>query len=448
MSKTILFSPVGGTDPISLANCRDGSLLHICRVYKPEQVILYMSYEVLENQKKDNRYLYCLDQLSKLQNRKMNYRLIKRPELKEVQEFDFFYHEFRGIIAEIFREMDKSDTLLLNVSSGTPAMKSALLVLRTLGEFTCKLIQVSTPERKMNENIHQGYDVATLWELNEDNQDNFENRCREVWCPTLSALKNEEIIKKHIMVYDYSAAITVAKTMPLEYTERYLDLLFLAHDRQILDLKNVDQIRRKLNYDPLPIHEGNGMKCFEYALIVDLKLRRGEYADFMRAITPLLVDLLDLVLKKQCKISIKDHCRKNPKKGNALEWDKKKLADTKIVEALYERYGMDFKYGSVKSEDLVTLIKKFSADMRLIQLAENIRSIEVSVRNLAAHQIISITDVMIKALTGFTGIQIMNQIKELFSYTGIKIGPDDWNSYDKMNQQIIDAIARNSNGAA
>ena len=81
-------------------------------------------------------------------------------------------------------------------------------------------------------------------------------------------------------------------------------------------------------------------------------------------------------------------------------------------------------------------------------MAENIRSIEVSVRNLAAHQIISITDVMIKALTGFTGIQIMNQIKELFSYTGIKIGSDDWNSYDKMNQQIIDAIARNSNGAA
>lgn len=29
----VLFSPIGGTDPIS--NCRDGAMLHICRVYKP-----------------------------------------------------------------------------------------------------------------------------------------------------------------------------------------------------------------------------------------------------------------------------------------------------------------------------------------------------------------------------------------------------------------------------
>ena len=61
MNQTILFSPVGGTDPISATNCRDGSLLHICRVRKPNKVILYMSQEVLENQKKDNRYLYCLE---------------------------------------------------------------------------------------------------------------------------------------------------------------------------------------------------------------------------------------------------------------------------------------------------------------------------------------------------------------------------------------------------
>lgn len=30
MSKVVLFSPVGGTDPISENNYYDGSLLHIC----------------------------------------------------------------------------------------------------------------------------------------------------------------------------------------------------------------------------------------------------------------------------------------------------------------------------------------------------------------------------------------------------------------------------------
>ena len=169
MSSRILFSPVGGTDPMSLYNCRDGSLLHICRVYRPAKVYLYMSKEILDNQEKDNRYLYCLEQLAKLQDRECEYVVIERPDLTNVHEFDYFYNDFREIIGKIMNDMDSSDELLLNVSSGTPAMKSGLLVLQTLGEYPCKTIQVATPERKMNEHIHEGYDVTTLWELNEDN---------------------------------------------------------------------------------------------------------------------------------------------------------------------------------------------------------------------------------------------------------------------------------------
>ena len=101
MNQVILFSPVGGTDPISAVNYRDGSLLHICRVYKPSKVILYMSAEVLEYHEKDNRYLFCLDRLSEQQNRKMEYEVIERRELKSVQEFDFFYQDFRSIVQDI-----------------------------------------------------------------------------------------------------------------------------------------------------------------------------------------------------------------------------------------------------------------------------------------------------------------------------------------------------------
>ena len=37
MNQTILFTPVGGTDPISSTNIHDGSMLHICRVYQPQK---------------------------------------------------------------------------------------------------------------------------------------------------------------------------------------------------------------------------------------------------------------------------------------------------------------------------------------------------------------------------------------------------------------------------
>ena len=44
MGKRILFSPVGGTDPIKY--CSDGSMLHICRHYQPDEVVLYLSKEI------------------------------------------------------------------------------------------------------------------------------------------------------------------------------------------------------------------------------------------------------------------------------------------------------------------------------------------------------------------------------------------------------------------
>lgn len=47
MNRKILFTPVGGTDPISSTNCYDGAILHICRHYKPDKVIMYMSKEML-----------------------------------------------------------------------------------------------------------------------------------------------------------------------------------------------------------------------------------------------------------------------------------------------------------------------------------------------------------------------------------------------------------------
>ena len=50
MGKTYLFSPVGNTDPIKYFH--DGSMLHICRKYKPDIVYLYLSREMVKNHKK------------------------------------------------------------------------------------------------------------------------------------------------------------------------------------------------------------------------------------------------------------------------------------------------------------------------------------------------------------------------------------------------------------
>ncbi len=72
MSKKILFSPIGGTDPIKYL--RDGSMLHICRHYKPDVVYLYLSHEMLEYHKKDNRYVGSIAWLGKYLNHSFDVR--------------------------------------------------------------------------------------------------------------------------------------------------------------------------------------------------------------------------------------------------------------------------------------------------------------------------------------------------------------------------------------
>lgn len=439
MNRTILFSPVGGTDPISSTNMRDGSLLHICRVYRPDRVVLYMSKEILQSHKKDNRYLYCLDQLSQKTGWKYQYEIIERPEMENVQEFDYFYQEFRGLIVELMKTMDDSDTLLLNVSSGTPAMKSGLLVLKTLGEFPCKAIQVATPEKKMNEHIHSGYDVKLLMELNEDNEEKFENRCKEVKCPTLSMIQQENNIKRLIQEYDYYAAMELAKQLPEEETKNYLELLKMASKRVLLDFTSVDQILANNNEFMLPVKDSSIKKFFEYALSLDIKLKRGEYADYIRAISPLLAGLFEKILEKQAGIALKDYCIKS--KEGSWRWNDRKMSGTKVLQVLENFCGKNaFRYGDVYSSQLCVLLIELGQDINCKKTVENLRSVESKLRNLAAHQMISVTDISIRKETGFTGEQIMEMIKKAFIYAGMNIKKECWDSYDQMNEVLLSKI--------
>ena len=435
MNRVVLFSPVGGTDPMSQSNFHDGSMLHIARVYKPTDIYLYMSAEMLIHQEEDDRYRFCLKELAKLQGREINIHVIERERLQDVQQFDFFYDDFRQVLAEISAELDETDTLLLNVSSGTPAMKSGLLVIATLGEYPYKIIQVATPERRMNEHLREGYDVKLLWELNEDNKEDFENRCLEVQCPSLSVLKHEQIIKKMVSAYDYEAAYGICALIPKERRGQYEPLLELAVARLRLDFTKVNLLEKEFNFGCIPIRETRKQKFFEYALNLDIKRKKGEYSDFIRAITPLVADLFTLVLENKCGIKLSDYCFRDERK-----WDPGKLDNTEMEEILFAAY-REFKYGYVYSDHLVKIMEnKLLGNEKLLAIMGKLREIEAKVRNKAAHEMISLTEKTIMNTIGCSSEEIMELIKTVFKYTDINVASRDWQSYEQMNGRIIEAI--------
>lgn len=94
----ILFSPIGGTDPVSDKNFYDGSMLHICRHYDIDKVYLYLSKEMWDNHNKDDRYVFFIKKLSELKNVNIEYEIIDAKDKVNVQEYDQFYKEFEVLI--------------------------------------------------------------------------------------------------------------------------------------------------------------------------------------------------------------------------------------------------------------------------------------------------------------------------------------------------------------
>ena len=97
-----------------------------------------------------------------------------------------------------------------------------------------------------------------------------------------------------------------------------------------------------------------------------------------------------------------------------------KIGDKEIHEAM-ERVGLN--------PSLKTKVKE-------------IVSIEGKVRNMAAHEIVSVTDDWFKKNTGKTVSEIMGILKFLIKKAGINVTEEDWASYDRMNQKIVELLER------
>ena len=208
----------------------------------------------------------------------------------------------------------------------------------------------------------------------------------------------------------------------------------------MLDFVKVDEMIKKTGVQCLPVRNSLERKYFEYACNMEIRLKKEEYVDFVRSITPIIVDLFELILKKRCQIKIDNYCEFHTRNGKKRrEWSKKKLENTRVLEILNDRYGK-FDKKDIYSSHLEALIEGFERDEHVCRITKNVRSIEDNIRNLAAHEIISVTEEAIKKLTGFSSSRIMEMIKELFEYAGLNIKKEYWDTYDEMNQIILSRI--------
>lgn len=437
MGKKILFSPIGMTDPIKY--CRDGSMLHICRHYKPDIVYMYLSHETMEYHRKDNRYVDSVERLGEKLGHTFEIRLIERDELVNVQEYDVLYQDIREELLKIEKEMEEGDELLLNMSSGTPPMKSALLIIATFAEYRIVPIQVNTPARKAN----TAYDDRDEyeWELNEDNEEEAPNRCTEPRHLNLMKDIKKETIRKHVENYDYNAALRIAEEIRQDISKEAYKLIRVANARIKLNDAEITFFLKGKKDEFYPIKKGDCRRIFEYALVLQIKIKRDEIVDFIRGLTPLTADLLEDILNKTCNIKLDDLCRKRGREKTRC-WDRKKMLDAGILEQLEARYTKEKFEGQIYSHQISKIIEvTYSGeDPLLLEQIKNIVKVESLARNMAAHEIVSVTRGWVREKTGLSVDKIFEIIKYLTAEAGIEAKEGEWCSYERMNENIISKL--------
>ncbi len=456
MEKYILITAVGNTDPIS--GNKDGSMLHICRHYKPCKVYLYMSKDILKNHRNDNRYFKAIDYLSeqlKLES-KIEYEEIANPDLVEVHKFEYFYDEFLRIIRMV-RERHPDSKIILNISSGSPAMKAAFLIIDALlNDDDIIAVQVSAlPEKRNKETTSWKENFDRIWEVNEDNRHgDHVNRIDIQGRVNLIAQIKKDIICKQIDAYDYHAAYIIANEINNYLSPNALYLLNYAVLRLDRNSKEIDELHIKgfldgyqYNICSLPSRHRD---IFEFILWLQVKVARKEYDSFLRGITPVVLEVLVAIVNSCLNIDFRrDYCegefcilRSRKLKSNAT--------GNSILDILNSSYKGEFKDKPLSSEYLFHLLLPQKKNNSI--LCKNIepsigldtismlKRVEKKARNYAAHTLVAVSDDWIYDRVGCRSDEIIKALRNVADATILKDYNVDWESYDKMNITIKEKV--------
>lgn len=446
MGRKILFSVVGNNDPINNKGI-EGPMLHICRHEKPNIVYLYLTKDMLERENLDHRYSEFIKKLGKELDHTFEIIPITKSEISNPSLYNKMYEDLNNVFEKL--QFEKDDQLLINMSSGTPAITQSLQVLYALGKIsaTCTFIQVSyKPLSVENKKIN----IDELWEkYQEQKKENKDKRIKPYNDLNLSFLVQEKAIKEHIKSYNYAAAYTTA-CMLRDRASSYIKYIKAADDRFFLKYeKSLQVLKDASNIDEIfPVQDENFIKFFEYIMYLKIKIEKKEFTDFYRGISPIIFELFKVILSNQ-NIDI-------DKLTDGKYWDENKIDDydvtlsadkIKIKDSLKKIPNFNFNskskksFSFVSSQHLNQIISDNVADDEIIKSSGLLRVIEFQIRNPVAHQI-SIIDkdwIIVDKKTIYIN-DILQLLIDLFGFAYQKTDERAWDAYKAMNNFIIEKI--------
>ena len=302
----ILISAVGDTDPIR--NFHDGALVHIARKYRPDKIIIVFSERTIGKKENIEKVLHAIDP------EYVPEIVIHKPIIlnADIYVFDTMYDQFESIIQQYYT---KDDELLLNLSSATPQVKSALFVINRLSELNVKAVQVSSPEKDSNAGIRHDSeeDIQALIETNIDNKSDFVDRTIEDTSEKFKQGLMKKTIRDFIQKYDYKASLELANQLSefpgLKECRKKLHDIVDSLDRQ-----DIPQLLKTKSWNE------QKKKVLNAYLTIDLQIERGNFSEGLIRIKSLTEFILEDFIKDRYPGLLDTYTNASEKKYLGL-WD-------------------------------------------------------------------------------------------------------------------------------
>ena len=349
----------------------------------------------------------------------------------EVFLFDKMY-EVMGIIVQKYTNDD--DEIILNLSSGTPQIISALFALNRINDYNTQAIQVATPKKGANKEYKDLTDseIDALIVENQDNSLDFVDRSIK----DKSEKFSQALVKRHlrslIASYDYQAAEAI-----------------INRKEDTKSLSNIKKIRKKISdfsrvfknqcllsdILSLPLDDSQ-KKALNYYLMIDVLKEREHIADVLIKAKSLAEFVIEETIKKDHEgLIVFDG---NPPKLNPNFPDCEAILDD-IDKKMKKSRGIedtDERIFSVQSTlnllSYLNILEFYNYDSQLQTAINGIINLN-SERNKVAH---GLSEIDTRLLSRKKLKQLSENLR-LLLVDCLGIDSSYFNYYDKQNEELI-----------
>lgn len=439
----ILFSPIGDTDPVR--GYRDGAMLHILRHYEPEKVILFFTKEMEEKDRADERYMRAIHKLSPKCEVEKVYSGITNAHL---------YDEFLTVLPKAvygIREKYPQAEILLNLSSGTPQIKTLMAFLAVTAN-NARGIQVSSPKGAANrENPPEkdSEDVDTMLAMNEDDEPRQQNRCEE---PKLNVIRRYGIrgqIMSLIQNYEYRGALQLYENYQNLFSKDAGILLQHAVYRESMMTNEAKKLLSEYKGRSLfKIAESTPQKLAEFFLVMQIRQRKGQLPELLVKLTPFLYEIVRFYVRGIKNFSLDACCI--IKKGRVPYISVKALEkyDQGLLQFFNEKHKEGFRDGPLALSNLLMICEYLAGAIlncdksheSIIAELKLLRGVEEKLRNNVAHEIYNVSEKTLKAETGLSSEELIKHLRKLMELVFENKVKGFNNVYDEVNMMIIQSL--------